>query len=150
MRVTFRLPLAAVALVGIGACVSPTGSVGRAHVTTYYDGNGDGIVDYELHDIRQMADDGWALRDRDFDGRYDVRYVFGYVGTRSKIDQPVPRNVRITAGIRQRTFGFDRHHDIQRPNQAMQLTASNGAAGCERHGGTTREGECSGTNANQA
>jgi hypothetical protein len=86
------------ALGALGSCTSPTGSVGRTYVTTYYDGNADGIVDYELHDIPPMADDAWALRDRDFDGRYDVRYVFGVVGTRSRIDQPVPRNVRITRG----------------------------------------------------
>ena len=98
MRVTSRVGLAAVTVASIGACASPTGSVDRAYVATYYDGNGDGIVDYELHDIPQMADDAWALRDRNFDGRYDVRYVFGVVGTRSKIDQPVPRSVRITPG----------------------------------------------------
>ena len=98
MRVIFRFALAAAAAASIGACASPTGSVGRAYVTTYYDGNGDGIVDYELHDAPQMADDAWAMRDRDFDGRYDVRYVFGVVGTRSNTDQPVPRNVRITPG----------------------------------------------------
>ena len=98
MRATLRFSLASLAIAGTGACASPTGSAGRAYVTTYYDGNGDGVVDYELHDVPQMADDAWALRDRDFDGRYDVRYIFGVVGTRSKIDQPVPRSVRLTTG----------------------------------------------------
>ena len=98
MRPILRFVFTICALGAAGACTSPTGSVGRAYVTTYYDGNSDGIVNYELHDIPQMADNAWALRDTDFDGRYDVRYIFGYVRTRSQIDQPVPRNVRITPG----------------------------------------------------
>jgi hypothetical protein len=68
------------------------------YVTTYYDRNGDGRVDYEFHDIPGWADDEWAMRDTDFDGFYDVRYDMGYPGGKSRVHISVPSGVRITTG----------------------------------------------------
>ena len=65
-------------------------------ITTYYDRNHDGVVDFELHETPAMADASWALSDTKFDGRYDVRLRFGYVFSRERIDEPVPKNVSIT------------------------------------------------------
>jgi hypothetical protein len=67
-------------------------------VTTYYDRNHDGVVDFELHETPGVADAGWALSDTKFDGRYDVRLKFGYVFSRERIDKAVPKNVSITKG----------------------------------------------------
>jgi hypothetical protein len=81
------------------ACATrPTGDHPEQYVTTYYDRNGDGRVDYEFHDIPGWADDEWALRDTDFNGRYDIRYDMGYPGGRSRVDLPVPTSVRISHG----------------------------------------------------
>jgi hypothetical protein len=70
----------------------------RREVVTYYDRNHDGVVDFELHDIPGAADAAWALSDRKFRGRYDVRLKFGYAFEREPVDIPVPKNVKITPG----------------------------------------------------
>jgi hypothetical protein len=67
------------------------------HVT-YYDRNGDGIVDYELHAWPGHADADWALIDTKFRGQYDLRVDWGYVFEKHRIDMPVPRHVKITPG----------------------------------------------------
>jgi hypothetical protein len=84
------------------ACASSDQSalreIEKQYVTTYYDRNHDGIVDFELHDIPGAADAAWALSDTKFRGRYDVRLTFGYAFQREKVDLPVPKNVKITSG----------------------------------------------------
>ena len=80
-------------------CATPSSLPRQDHeVTTYYDQNHDGVVDFELHEIPGMADAGWALSDTKFDGRYDIRLKFGYVFSRAPVDQAVPKNVTITKG----------------------------------------------------
>jgi hypothetical protein len=68
------------------------------YVTTYYDRNHDGVVDFELHNVPGAADAAWALSDTKFRGHYDVRLKFGYVFQREKVNLPVPKNVKITPG----------------------------------------------------
>jgi hypothetical protein len=52
---------------------------------TYYDRNGDGIVDYELHTLgRGMADADWALIDTKFRGRYDLAFIGDTFSRRKK------------------------------------------------------------------
>jgi hypothetical protein len=86
----------------VGACASSNTSeiaaLEKRYVVTYYDRNHDGIVDFELHDIPGAADAAWALSDRKFRGRYDVRLKFGYAFERERVDIPVPKNVKITLG----------------------------------------------------
>jgi len=66
---------------------------------TYYDRNGDGIVNYELHTRGNgHATDQWALIDSDFNWRYDLRIHWGDVVEKKKIDLPVPKHVTITPG----------------------------------------------------
>ena|ERR1700686_1804421 len=80
-------------------CAAPPSLPQQDHeITTYYDRNHDGVVDFELHETPGMADAVWALSDTKFDGRYDVRLKFGYVFARERIDKPVPKNVSITKG----------------------------------------------------
>jgi hypothetical protein len=43
------------------------------YVVSYYDRNGDGIVDFELHHALNADDADWALSDTRFRGRYDFR-----------------------------------------------------------------------------
>jgi hypothetical protein len=86
----------------LASCASSDQSTSRdiekRYVTTYYDRNHDGRVDFELHDIPGAADAAWALSDTKFRGRYDLRLKFGYVFERERVDLPVPKNVQITPG----------------------------------------------------
>jgi hypothetical protein len=62
---------------------------------TYYDRNGDGKVDLEKHHYPRGADMDWELRDDDYNGRYEVKVLYGFAVTKAPIDQPVPTNVTI-------------------------------------------------------
>ena len=81
-------------------CASPKRALQENHyyVTTYYDRNHDGRVDFELHVLPGGADSSWALSDTKFRGRYDVRINFGYAVTHERVNMPVPKNVPITPG----------------------------------------------------
>jgi len=64
---------------------------------TYYDRNGDGVIDFELHRYG-CCDRDWALVDRRFSGRYDLKIRWGYGLEKSNIDLAVPKNVHISSG----------------------------------------------------
>ncbi len=66
-------------------------------VTTYYDRNHDGRVDFEFHDLGG-GDMDWALADRDYDGFYDIRLRYGIVLGIDRIRISVPQRVTITKG----------------------------------------------------
>ena len=66
--------------------------------TTYYDRNGDGIVDFEFHELPNSDHYDWALNDRNFDGRYDLRLRYGMTVGYDNVDIPVPRGVPIRRG----------------------------------------------------
>ena len=66
---------------------------------TYYDRNGDGVIDCELHTLGSgHADADWALIDTKFSGNYDLRIHWGYVLEKKKVDIPVPKKAEITPG----------------------------------------------------
>lgn len=68
-------------------------------VVTYYDRNGDGRVDLEFHEHPGVADADWQLRDEDYNGRYEIRVLFGVGGVRgTAVDLEVPTKVRISKG----------------------------------------------------
>ena len=78
---------------------APKSALEEGHwVTTYYDRNHDGIVDFELHELAGTADTAWALSDTKFRGRYDVRIHWGYGLEKKQVDMPVPKGVKITPG----------------------------------------------------
>lgn len=66
----------------------------RAKVT-YWDRNGDGKVDIEKHQYKNLADADSELRDDDYDGRYEKKVLFGVGVFESKVDLLVPTNVRM-------------------------------------------------------
>ena len=68
------------------------------YVVRYYDRNGDGRVDFELHQLPNGADADWALIDTHFCGRFDLRVHWGVVVERQHVDLAVPKNVKITRG----------------------------------------------------
>jgi hypothetical protein len=70
----------------------------KRYVTTYYDRNHDGIVDFELHRLPGGADTDWALSDTHFSGHYNLRIRWGYVLEKTKVNVPIPKNVPITSG----------------------------------------------------
>src|SRR5262245_6899281 len=61
----------------------------------YYDRNADGQVDLEVHHYRGTADADWALRDDDFNGRFEKKILYGVGVTESAVDVPVPTHVHI-------------------------------------------------------
>jgi hypothetical protein len=86
-------------------------SVGALHPgrwsVAYYDRNGDGIVDYELHTLGSgHADADWALIDTKFQGRYDLRVHWGYVLEKRRVDLPVSKGVKITPGQPLKSYNF--------------------------------------------
>lgn len=68
------------------------------YVVSYYDRNGDGIVDFELHHALNADDADLALSDTGFRGRYDLKIEFSPFGRKQRVDSPVPRHVKITPG----------------------------------------------------
>ena len=61
----------------------------------YYDRNSDGRVDLEVHHFPRVYDADWELADTNFDGRYDVKTVYGYAVQKTAVDIPVPTGVKI-------------------------------------------------------
>jgi hypothetical protein len=86
-----------VAIAMISVLVGCAASLGNVGVVTYYDRNGDGVVDLEFHNLG-CCDRDWALVDSDFNGRYDKRVQWGYALVKTPADLPVPKNVPITSG----------------------------------------------------
>jgi hypothetical protein len=80
------------------ACAPSAAPPTPPYVTTYYDRNRDGVVDFELHRAPGWADADWSYCDVDFDTRYDfkIRYSAGVV--RKHVSLNVPRDVPLTPG----------------------------------------------------
>jgi hypothetical protein len=97
-----RLVVFSCALALLGGCAGPSAKIPleESHwVTTYYDRNHDGVVDFELHTLGTgHVDADWALSDTNFRGRYDLRIHWGFVLEKKRVDIPVPKNVKITPG----------------------------------------------------
>ena len=62
---------------------------------SYFDRNGDGKVDREMHHYVDTADADWELFDNDYNGRYEKKIHFGYAVTEMPVDIPVPNGVQI-------------------------------------------------------
>jgi hypothetical protein len=88
--------LFAAVVITLAGCAQHT-FVGGPGVTTYYDRNHDGRVDFEFHDLGG-GDLDWALADRDYDGIYDIRFRYGFVLGIDRVHIPVPKSVKITKG----------------------------------------------------
>jgi uncharacterized protein YceK len=81
----------------LAGCTSTRNTMADGYVTTYYDRNHDGIVDFELHSLPGGCDTDWALSDTRFCGRYDLKIVWGYAHEKKRVDIPVPAGVPITS-----------------------------------------------------
>lgn len=95
-----RVMGAFVAMLVVGCATSDPRETGITYQVYYYDRNGDGVVDFERHKAVGVADADWTLKDIDFDGRFDEKTLIGYAITTRKIDQAVPRNVRLSRASR--------------------------------------------------
>jgi hypothetical protein len=83
----------------LASCASHDTAPTGQRTITYYDRNGDGIVDYELHTLGSgHADADWALIDTRFRGRYDLRVHWGFTLEKKNVNIPVPKRVKITPG----------------------------------------------------
>lgn len=77
------------------------------HSVKYYDRNGDGIVDYELHVLGSgHADADWALIDTRFRGRYNLRVHWGVTLEKQRVDILVPKGVKITSGKPPKSYTY--------------------------------------------
>jgi hypothetical protein len=88
-------------VVGTMLCLASCGSAPLsrnappAGVVTYYDQNGDGVVDAEYHDVA-CCDRSWGLFDTNFDGRFDLKLTWGW-GTREEtFGGSVPTGVKMS------------------------------------------------------
>lgn len=70
MVMRFAILASLVAL--LGSCAVPGNPPDNRSVTTYYDRDNDGVVDYELHRVPRTDYWTWALVDTRRTGRYDV------------------------------------------------------------------------------
>jgi hypothetical protein len=95
MRFVFLASLVAL----LASCAVPTSTLEERSVTTYYDRNNDGLVDYELHRVPGTTYWTWALIDSKFTGRYDRRVKLAYPFDSEQVNLPVPRHVKITPGM---------------------------------------------------
>lgn len=103
MSASLQFLLAILSVSVLCGCAAPTDDtrltdLDERYVTTYYDRNRDGTVDFELHRLPGGADTDWALSDTHFRGRYDLRIRWGYVIQKDAVDVPVPKGVTITPG----------------------------------------------------
>lgn len=86
-------------------CVQPAGVDSKANGVlknsreriSFGDRNGDGKVDLEVHRYDGAADAEWALRDDNYDGRYEKQLRYGIGISESTVDLPIATNVRIEA-----------------------------------------------------
>ena len=94
-----RLPIftAAVLVLAIGSIAR--GSAGEHEIVTYYDRDGDGVVDYELHLVRNTVYLSYALIDSKYTGRYDKKMKLAYPFNTDRVDIPVPRPVKFIRGM---------------------------------------------------
>jgi hypothetical protein len=64
---------------------------------SYYDRNGDGKIDEELHRYVGAHDADWTLRDNDYDGRFEKKILYGISIFEKAVDLPVPTGLPISA-----------------------------------------------------
>ena len=90
----------------LASCASREPSTPNWHIT-YYDRNGDGIVDYELHVLGSgHADADYALIDTAFRGRYNLRVHWGVALAKQRVDIPVPKHMKITPGKPPKSYTY--------------------------------------------
>ena len=68
-------------------------------VVTYYDRNGDGVADYELHHVPGSVSRSYALIDEKFTGRYSEKMGLAYPYRMDRVDIPVSRKVKLIRGM---------------------------------------------------
>ena len=88
-----RSALLASVITVLGGCDLPP-----PPLITFYDRNGDGVVDFELHHHLRSDDTDYAFCDTQFRGRYDLKINYNPFNSPEPIDRPVPTGVKITAG----------------------------------------------------
>jgi hypothetical protein len=97
MKLHLSLLAAAAAFTATTALAEPEPPEGKPQIT-YIDRNGDGKVDLEKHHYPRGADMDWELRDDNYDGRYEVKVLYGFAVTKTAVDLPVATNVKVEKG----------------------------------------------------
>src|SRR5882757_9519661 len=87
--------LVLMAMVLLFGCAPYSNTLESREQVFYYDRNGDGKVDEEVHHYHGVADADWELRDDNYGGRYTKKFVYGSTVMESVVDIPVPTGVKI-------------------------------------------------------
>lgn len=87
--------LVVAATLWLSGCATHTDSLEHRERVLYYDRNGDGIVDLEVHRFPGAGDADWELRDDNFSGRYNRKVLYGFTVREEDVDLPVPVHVTI-------------------------------------------------------
>jgi hypothetical protein len=94
-----RLSIFTAAVLVLAICSIAHSSAEDRDVVTYYDRDGDGVVDYELHRVRNTVYLSYALIDSKHRGRYDKKMNLGYPFNSDIVDISVPRHVKFIRGL---------------------------------------------------
>jgi hypothetical protein len=94
-----RLFLLTGAVLVLATCSIAHGSAEERDVVTYYDRDRNGVVDYELHRVRNTVYLSYALIDSKYKGRYDQKMSLAYPFNTDRVDIPVPRHVKFIRGV---------------------------------------------------
>jgi hypothetical protein len=94
-----RLSIFAAAALVLAICSIAQSSAEERDAVTRYDRNGDGVVHYELHRVRNSVYRSYALIDSKYTGRYDQKMKLAYPFNSDRVDIPVPRHVKFIRGM---------------------------------------------------
>ena len=92
------MSLCLAALLLLPSCALWTWEPHDKYSVRYYDRNGDGKVDLEIHHLPGAQDADWQLQDDNFDGRFERKVRFGAGVREELVDLPTPTNVKISCG----------------------------------------------------
>ena len=85
----------AVMLAALGCAQRSAGSFSGKPEVSYFDRNGDGQVDVATYYYPPDFEDGYKLRDDDYDGRFETKVYYGWGTLAEPVDVPVPKKVKL-------------------------------------------------------
>ena len=85
--------------IGFTMIAAALGSPEDRAVVTYYDRNGDGVADYELHQVPGCTYCSYELIDWKCTGRHDEKVALAYPYRTEHVDIRVPRHVKLIRGM---------------------------------------------------
>ena len=85
----------AVMLTALGCAHHSAESFSGKPKVSYLDRNGDGQVDVATYYYPPSFEDGYKLRDDNYDGRFETKVYYGRGTLAEHVDIPVPKKVKL-------------------------------------------------------